>query len=331
MDQLKWLADDALLAGLSRVVRAHQRLTADLLAYLAELDDRKLFLDLGFASLWEYCTVALGLCESTAGRHIAAARVCGRYPQALELVASGALHASALIGMSKHITTENAAELLEACQGKSARKVEQLLAARFPRADVADSLRRLATPNVESAFEPLSEDRYAVRFTADAEFRELLDRVRGLAGHSVQNGDLLSLLKHGLQAYERELEKQRFAVGAKARRGRNADRAPKIPTPPSPNSSPEKAQRKRRRPAAAVRREVFTRDEKQCSFVSADGRRCTSRHCLQLDHVDSWAKGGPDTSENLRVLCRAHNLAHARQSFGRARIDTAIAREREEG
>ena len=72
--RLKSLADDELLAGLSSIVGRRNQITAEFLAYLAELDERQLFLDLGFASLFEYCVEALGLCESTAGRHIAAAR-----------------------------------------------------------------------------------------------------------------------------------------------------------------------------------------------------------------------------------------------------------------
>src|SRR6188474_1910248 len=142
-ERLKALADDELLAGLSSVVERRNQITAEFLAYLAELDERQLFLDLGFASLFEYCVEALALCESTAGRHIAAARVCRDHPEVFALVASGALHASALSLLRKHLTPDNAAELFELCAHRSARKVEELLAARFPRPDVRDLLRRL--------------------------------------------------------------------------------------------------------------------------------------------------------------------------------------------
>src|SRR6187399_3259558 len=153
---LKSLADDQLLSGLARIVQRRNEITAEFLAYLAELDERQLFLDLGFSSLFEYCTVKLGLCESTAGRHISAARACREHPQAFALVASGVLHASALSLMRKHLTPENAAELFELCSHRSARKVEELLAARFPRPDVRDLVRRLPTraglaPDVERA------------------------------------------------------------------------------------------------------------------------------------------------------------------------------------
>lgn len=70
--------------------------------------------------------------------------------------------------------------------------------------------------------EPLSADRYGVHFTANGEFCALLDRVRGLAAHRLPSGDLMTLLKRGLEAYERELEKERFAMGARARHSRRA-------------------------------------------------------------------------------------------------------------
>src|SRR6187551_3861008 len=99
---LKSLADDQLLSGLASIVSRRNLITAEFLAYLAEVDERQVFLDLGFSSLFEYCVEKLGLCESTAGRHIAAARVCRNHPEAFAMVASGTLHASALSLLRKH-------------------------------------------------------------------------------------------------------------------------------------------------------------------------------------------------------------------------------------
>jgi HNH endonuclease len=400
-DRLKSLADNELLAGLSRVVGKRNEITAEFLAYLAELDQRQLFLDLGYPSLFDYCVKALKLCESTAGRHIAAARVCRIHPQAFDLVACGELHASALSLMKKHITPENGAELLALCIRKSAREVEEVLAARFPKPDVPDSVRRLLapfrpTPNVGSEtggpsteaekakptsgahtngirpnalqpaastrapeapkarrLEPLSADRCGVHFTADSEFRELLERVRGLAGHRLPSGDLLTLMKRGLEAYERELEKERFALGRKPRVARRAsersdsNRPPPATAPgpesalapsaaplfsasaPAPTSAPGRRPFTRpRRLRAAFAREVFVRDGKQCSYVSDDGRRCASRRRLELDHIHPWALGGDDAVRNLRVLCKAHNQRYARQCFGELHVLSALARKR---
>jgi len=54
------------------------------------------------------------------------------------------LHASALSLPRKHLTAENAAALFELSAHRSARKVEELLAARFPKPDVRDLVRRLS-------------------------------------------------------------------------------------------------------------------------------------------------------------------------------------------
>ena len=406
-DRLKALPDDELLARLSSIVGRRNQITAEFLAYLAELDERQIFLDLGFASLFEYCVEKLGLCESTAGRHIAAARVCRNHPEVFARVASGALHASALSLLRKHLSPENAAELFELCAHRSARKVEELLAARFPRPDVRDLMRRLPaqaglTLDVERAsetmpteappcepsaplqqalvaspwrepsnasgaarapetpkpgrLEPLSAERYGVHFTADAGFRELLERVRGLAGHRLPNGDLMTLLKSGLEAYERELTKERFALGRKPRRSRGVAPAPSAPSPPSEPSEADLSATVMRKPEgsrpepsdlatqstsnsssssssssnpnrhvpAAVARAVFVRDGQQCSYVAPSGRRCGARWCLELDHVDPRAVGGESTIENLRLRCRAHNQRYARQYYGKSRVEAAV-------
>jgi len=187
-----------------------------------------------------------------------------------------------------------------------------------------------------------------VHFTADGEFCELLERVRGLAGHRLPSGDLMTLLKRGLEAYERELAKERFAVCKNPRRSRGvasasaelsvaelsmaelsmaelsktelytADADPK----PIPNA------KRRRYCPAAVARAVFLRDGRQCSYVSADGRRCDARRCPELDHIEPWAVGGADTIENLRLRCRAHNQRYARQYFGNSRVEAALLHRR---
>src|ERR1051325_1630692 len=114
--QLQSLGNDELIASLVAIVDKDNSLTADLLAYLAECDDRQLHLDLGFPSLFAYCTESLGFCESKAGRRITAARVCRRFPEAFALVAEGKLHLSALCSLKHHLTPDNASELFALCE-----------------------------------------------------------------------------------------------------------------------------------------------------------------------------------------------------------------------
>ena len=59
---------------------------------------------------------------------------------------------------------------------------------------------------------------------------------------------------------------------------------------------------------AAVRREIWQRDGGRCSYVDPrTGRRCASRHLLEIDHRIPYARGGGAERANLRLLCAAHH------------------------
>lgn len=69
--------------------------------------------------------------------------MCRRFPDAFERMARGDLHLCALCALASHLNEQNATELFEASAGKTRRQVEELLAARFPRPDVREQIRRL--------------------------------------------------------------------------------------------------------------------------------------------------------------------------------------------
>jgi hypothetical protein len=62
----------------------------------------------------------------------------------------------------------------------------------------------------------LSADRFSVNFTADGEFRELLDEVRALLSHSEPKGDLLAVMKRGIEAMRSDLLKKAVRRGPEA-------------------------------------------------------------------------------------------------------------------
>jgi len=405
--RLVGLGNSELLAGLSALVRQSNVLTAQVLAHLVELEGRMLHLELGFSSLFAYCVEALRMSEGTAGRRVTAARVCRKFPEAFERVARGELHLCALCALASHLNSENAAELFEACRGKTRRQIEELLAGRFPRPDVREQIRRLpvrtqvpvevaktvgtavqplrparavgdesvspatapspATASEMSApvlnpappaggaassdarrrareLEPLSVDRFGVHFTADAELRELIERARALASHRLPNGDLAGLMKLMAASFVRQEEKRRFGIGARPRRiktkvktGRSVDQGtPSGEVSLSLRSAETttleagavQAEERARYVPVPVRRDAYSRDRGRCAFVSADGRRCNARAFLEFDHRKPFARFGTSDARNIRLLCRAHNLLHARNCFGAMHIGAKIAARR---
>jgi 5-methylcytosine-specific restriction endonuclease McrA len=285
-------SDDVLLSTARRLIGAERKLTAKLVAYLAEIEDRRLHLLAGYASMFDFCVNGFGLSENEAFRRIAAARLGRRFPVVHSLLASGAVHLTTLELLREHLTDENHEELLESVAGKTKREVEALLATRFPMPDAPSTVRQL------------SGERFKIEFTASAELRNKLELCRDLMSHANPSRDLAIVIERAVDLLLSDLERTRL----------KRTKRPRV-TPPasSPNS--------RTKVTSATRRNVFDRDGLKCSYVAPSGRRCEAHAFLELDHKHPRALGGKSDPENLRVLCRAHNQLAAEQAFGRETME----------
>ena len=73
----------------------------------------------------------------------------------------------------------------------------------------------------------------------------------------------------------------------------------------------------RRHIPAAVRRHIWQRDGGRCCYRDPlSGRRCSSSHLLQIDHLLPVAQGGGPEPSNLELLCFAHH--RMRHGYGPA-------------
>ena len=85
------LSDDVLLAHVTTLAARERQATADLIAALAELDGRRLYLGAGCSSLFTHCTQVLHLSEHAAYGRIEAARLARRIPGVIGRLADGSL------------------------------------------------------------------------------------------------------------------------------------------------------------------------------------------------------------------------------------------------
>ena len=83
---LAHLSDDELLVEVAATCEGERQATAQLIASLAELDARRLYLGQGCSSLFTYCTQVLRLSEHAAYGRIEAARAARRFPVVVELL-----------------------------------------------------------------------------------------------------------------------------------------------------------------------------------------------------------------------------------------------------
>ena len=334
---LSQLSDTDLLLETARVAECERHTTAELLALLAELDARRLYLGAGYSSLFTYCTSALHLSESAAYSRITAARAARRFPTLLTLVAEGEVTLTTVSLLAAHLTDENHESLLAEARHKGRRDVERIVAGLCAQPDVKTTLRKLPAvavcvetnpsagedtplmeltkrslapagattqppiaPRARALVAPLGNDRYLLRVTLSAAGRQHLDRARDLLRHTIPDGDTAAVIERALTVLVAELERRKTAV---TRRPRKAGTETKTRVTGS------------RHIPASVKRAVWARDRGQCAFVGSHGR-CGETGFLEFHHIEPFAAGGRTEIGNLQLRCRAHNQYEATMYFG---------------
>lgn len=324
------LSSTVLHEKLVSISSAERKLTLELLHHLQEFDRRKLYAERGHPSLFEYVVHELKYSESAAQRRIFAMRALRDLPELEEQVRSGELKVTQLAQVQsflrmeqkqgKRFTVQEKKELIESTLGKSTRETERLLAEKNPDFALREKTRAVTATHTQITFtadEKLMQnlaqvrDRFAHRLPAGA---SIADIIQFLAGHA-----LTSLPEAKLAPAKAKTEKT-IAVPEE-----------KIPPLPAPVVNEKGAQGANPLPEiasryipVATRKAVWKRDQGQCTYTSKEtGKKCGSTHRLQIDHIRPYALEGLSTSENLRLLCFAHNQAEARRIFGQARHSSA--------
>src|SRR3989304_877969 len=164
---LRGLPPDVLLAHLRTLAARDHQLTADLVAHLAEVDARRLYLDEACSSMFTYCVERLHMSEPTAYKRIEAARAARRFPVIFARVAAGELPLAAVTLLAPRLSEDNHLELL---------------AAAAPPFCLAPPV----APRPE--LRPLAEDRYVLKLTLSAPVRDKLLEAQALLRHRLPSG-----------------------------------------------------------------------------------------------------------------------------------------------
>ncbi len=136
-------SDNELLSEVPRLAGCERRATAQLITSLAELDARRLYLKVGCASLFTYCTQILHLSEHAAYGRIEAARALRRFPVILDLLIDGSINLTTICLLGRHLTPDNHLELLTAARHQSKRAIEHVVARVCPQSDAKSIVRKL--------------------------------------------------------------------------------------------------------------------------------------------------------------------------------------------
>lgn len=252
------LTDGELWRGLKELAARERYLAADAVAYVAEIERRRLALKRGWTSMFDYCVQSLRWSEATAFRRTRAARVVRRFPLTLEMQYDGRLHIEGLGILYAFMDQKDFPALLLKAVGKTAKEIEWMAAERRVAPVMRDSIRVigvLPAPSAPSSTEPALFQRapgpsapspvevpsstpagpaasagpqaagtllFRVGVTVDAELNLMIQRARQLMRHKYPDGSLEGILRDALRLL---IEKKDLGVRAELAARRRARRA----------------------------------------------------------------------------------------------------------
>src|SRR5712671_2229190 len=257
------LGPSELRSATRELVRSSHVVEAELLVHLGEIDERKLYLDWSFSSMFAFCVGELGFSEDVTCNRIDIARAARRMPAILEALRSGQVHLAGLRLLAPHLTPENQEKVLTEAAGKSKRQIEELVARLSPQPPVPTVVRKLPgrpnpPPEASPAFSfgsampvappesppalafapppapvprrdqraviaPLSEETFKFQFTGSRACHDKFRQAQDLLRHRIPDGDLATIFEKALDLLIEQVKKERFATGRKARQAPTED------------------------------------------------------------------------------------------------------------
>jgi hypothetical protein len=142
---------------------------------------------------------------------------------------------------------------------------------------------------------PLSAETRRVHVTLSKRFLDKLAAATDALSHAQPGASPEEVLEAGLDLLLAQARKRRGLV----------EKPRKSHAPPKDDRIP-----------AEVKRAVWIRDGGRCQWPIESGGVCGCTRQIEYDHMQPIALGGMSTIENVRLLCRSHNLLAARLALG---------------
>lgn len=259
------------------LTRSERKIVAEIITHLQLVSDQKLFLDFKRSSLLEYCVKDLGYSESAGIRRIKALKLARSVPQVMESLKNGELTLSQAAD-AQSLFEKQSQEKRQAIPLE--RKLELLTEIKGVGARESENILRQALN--------LPKKPRKIIIEADEEtFKRWLEFKGRLINKNWSDEKLLNYL------LEKELKAIAVATPSKIQRDAVATR-------PSKNQ---------RYVSASLRRELFAKSS-HCQWPG-----CSSTYGLEIDHLRPIRENGQSERENLRLLCKNHNIREAHTQY----------------
>lgn len=306
--------------------KSFQRTEFELIDILQRISEARVFLALGYSSLYSYAYECLGLSEANAYTFTAVAKKSNQIPELKAEIKIGNLSVSKAKRLIPVITPENKAEWISKAIVLPKAALEKAVALASPEAEKRESLR------------PISNDRFSLKLGISENLVQKLKRAQIVLMN--KNRKNLSL-EETLELMTEDFLKRNDPVEKAKRLAPSSTDGVEMKNPVDPikgvpgffqsgDGKRKPIPRSRRPIPNHVKHAVHQRDQGRCQFESTsqtDGlsqigpgpnrsygdvkKKCRGMAYIEIHHKRPVAQGGSNAPENLITLCsRHHAYAH---------------------
>lgn len=325
--EIKSLSDAQLIERAECLVRRERELVECLILHLQEIQDRKLFIAMGYSSLFECLVKHFKYSESIAYSRLSVLKIIKSMPEVTEALQSGDLNITHITLAQSYfrqqeketrvqIPVEDKRALLSSLMKTSTKEAKQILAEINPVGELPkDQVRYLDKEYVQ------------ILITEKKDILELMERIKELVSHEYIDPSFGEILRLSFKTTIETLEKKKGIHFKKkdAAKDIQSEMARKAAVSKSKSVMKTKselksatqsfADRNSRYISRRVKQAVLKRAQNQCEYVHKNGERCASRFQTQFDHITAFSRGGSSELANMQLLCRVHNAFKGNREF----------------
>ncbi len=338
------LSNNELISRLKTLHGEEKKILAQVLESIAEFDKRKLFLELGYPSLFEFLVQEVGYSPSSAQRRIDGARLLNQIPEVASKIETGSLNLSQISKLQKAVREKNKSGIRVSVNEKRdlVFKLENL-APRETEVLINQSLE--IKPTIQENIKHQRDESVRLELTLTPDQMEKLKEAKDLLSHSLPQASFAELITYlaeklikakkggpalatakpakvktsdlglvaGSEAAAEDKTTTTTAVTALQvhQKQKQADAAV-IPQALHEDTELILAKLGLLKPqnqpiASAVKQKILARD-RHCQYRDPKTQKaCSSRYFLEIDHIKAREFGGDNNPDNLRLLCSNHH------------------------
>ncbi len=244
-----------------------------ILCRLIEMKRSKLFAELNYSGIYDYCERRLKFSEANAFYFKTVAEAAIEIPELKAAVVTGSLSISQARRIAPVINKENCSQWIEKAKTVPQKILEKEVTAANPRRKIRERIKPVA--------ENSSELRVTVDSETEANIKALQDILSQKLKRAATLSEVIAWMAKGMREKHDPIKKAERSISL---------------------GNPENGKM-----TAGLRHRVNKHYDSQCSHVSADGRTCQEKRWLDMHHIVPRSQGGKHTFENLRILCKAHH------------------------